>query len=142
MLGSSVAVGSASDRGAKLKELKRHMPHGPAGTRPVIRNVTCAQRRACCGTVPALALGLGTQRNVRGRVLAIRREDQSVWERRAPLGPSQVRQLVKDGVKVIVQPSNRRAYQCRLIKMRARKYRKTYPKRPLSLASNRCPLIS
>ncbi|XP_045609079.1 alpha-aminoadipic semialdehyde synthase, mitochondrial isoform X1 [Procambarus clarkii] len=49
-------------------------------------------------------------RNVRGRILGIRREDQSVWERRAPLGPSQVRQLVKNGVKVIVQPSNRRAY--------------------------------
>lgn len=43
-------------------------------------------------------------------MLAIRREDQSVWERRAPLGPAQVKQLVKDGVKVIVQPSNRRAY--------------------------------
>ncbi|KAG7155794.1 Alpha-aminoadipic semialdehyde synthase-like [Homarus americanus] len=49
-------------------------------------------------------------RNVRGRVLGIRREDQSVWERRALLGPSQVKQLVKDGVRVIVQPSNRRAY--------------------------------
>ncbi|KAK7080687.1 hypothetical protein SK128_009852 [Halocaridina rubra] len=49
-------------------------------------------------------------RNVQGCILAIRREDQSVWERRAPLGPSHVRQLVKDGVNVIVQPSNRRAY--------------------------------
>ena len=44
------------------------------------------------------------------RVLAIRREDQSVWERRAPLAPAHVAQLVKRGVKVIVQPSNRRAY--------------------------------
>jgi alpha-aminoadipic semialdehyde synthase len=33
-----------------------------------------------------------------------------VWERRAPLGPQHVRQLVKKGVKVLVQPSNRRAY--------------------------------
>lgn len=38
------------------------------------------------------------------------REDQSVWERRAPLGPLHVEHLVKRGVKVIVQPSNRRAY--------------------------------
>ena len=43
-------------------------------------------------------------------VLAIRREDNSVWERRAPLAPSHVKKLVKDGIKVIVQPSNRRAY--------------------------------
>ncbi|XP_050705954.1 alpha-aminoadipic semialdehyde synthase, mitochondrial-like [Eriocheir sinensis] len=49
-------------------------------------------------------------KSVRGRVLAIRREDQSVWERRAPLGPAQVKQLVREGVKVLVQPSNRRAY--------------------------------
>lgn len=45
-----------------------------------------------------------------GPVIAIRREDQSVWERRAPFGPTHVQKLVKQGVKVIVQPSNRRAY--------------------------------
>lgn len=45
-----------------------------------------------------------------GKVIAIRREDQSVWERRAPLAPFNVYQLTKNGVKVIVQPSNRRAY--------------------------------
>ncbi|KAF2879699.1 hypothetical protein ILUMI_26475 [Ignelater luminosus] len=44
------------------------------------------------------------------KVIAIRREDQSVWERRAPFSPMHVRKLVKSGVKVIVQPSNRRAY--------------------------------
>ncbi|KAK2187791.1 hypothetical protein NP493_154g03016 [Ridgeia piscesae] len=44
------------------------------------------------------------------KVLAIRREDNSVWERRAPLAPSHVKQLVDSGVKVIVQQSNRRAY--------------------------------
>lgn len=43
-------------------------------------------------------------------VLAIRREDVNVWERRAPLSPAHVRDLVKHGIKVIVQPSNRRAY--------------------------------
>ncbi|XP_015187447.1 PREDICTED: alpha-aminoadipic semialdehyde synthase, mitochondrial [Polistes dominula] len=47
---------------------------------------------------------------IKGKVIAIRREDQSVWERRAPLAPSNVRRLVRAGVKVIVQPSNRRAY--------------------------------
>ncbi len=44
-------------------------------------------------------------------MIAIRREDQSIWERRAPLAPAHVRKLVRDGIKVIVQPSNRRAYQ-------------------------------
>lgn len=44
------------------------------------------------------------------KIIAIRREDQSVWERRAPFSPNHVRKLVKNGIKVIVQPSNRRAY--------------------------------
>lgn len=44
------------------------------------------------------------------KVMAIRRETINVWERRAPLNPQHVRKLVKSGVKVIVQPSNRRAY--------------------------------
>lgn len=52
---------------------------------------------------------VGTQES-KGRVMAIRREDQSVWERRAPLSPSNVRRLTRAGVKVIVQSSNRRAY--------------------------------
>lgn len=43
-------------------------------------------------------------------IIAIRREDNSVWERRAPLAPFHVRKLVQEGYKVIVQPSNRRAY--------------------------------
>ncbi|XP_055298286.1 alpha-aminoadipic semialdehyde synthase, mitochondrial isoform X4 [Sitodiplosis mosellana] len=45
-----------------------------------------------------------------GKVIAIRREDQSVWERRAPFAPHHVKRLVKKGVSVLVQPSNRRAY--------------------------------
>ena len=44
------------------------------------------------------------------KIVAIRREDYNVWEGRAPLAPSHVKQLVKQGVKVLVQPSNRRAY--------------------------------
>ncbi|XP_050414033.1 alpha-aminoadipic semialdehyde synthase, mitochondrial isoform X3 [Patella vulgata] len=43
-------------------------------------------------------------------VIAIRRETINVWERRAPLSPAHVGRLVKSGVKIIVQPSNRRAY--------------------------------
>ncbi|XP_075230422.1 lysine ketoglutarate reductase/saccharopine dehydrogenase isoform X2 [Lycorma delicatula] len=52
-----------------------------------------------------------------GKVIAIRREDQSVWERRAALAPSNVRQLTRAGVKVIVQPSNRRAYPVQNIRL-------------------------
>lgn len=44
------------------------------------------------------------------RTFAIRREDNTVWERRAPLAPNHIRELVKKGIKVIVQPSNRRAF--------------------------------
>ncbi|KAH6922401.1 hypothetical protein HPB50_013514 [Hyalomma asiaticum] len=44
------------------------------------------------------------------QTIAIRREDASLWERRAPLAPHHVRALAKNGVKVYVQPSNRRAY--------------------------------
>ncbi|XP_055612755.1 alpha-aminoadipic semialdehyde synthase, mitochondrial isoform X1 [Uranotaenia lowii] len=53
---------------------------------------------------------LATRNKHTGKVIAIRREDQSVWERRASFSPPVVKKLVKQGVKVIVQPSNRRAY--------------------------------
>lgn len=43
-------------------------------------------------------------------MVAIRREDQSVWERRAPFAPHHVKKLVQSGLKMLVQPSNRRAY--------------------------------
>ncbi|XP_075525765.1 lysine ketoglutarate reductase/saccharopine dehydrogenase isoform X2 [Dermacentor variabilis] len=49
-------------------------------------------------------------RSARHKTIAIRREDASLWERRAPLAPHHVRALAKSGVKVYVQPSNRRAY--------------------------------
>lgn len=44
-----------------------------------------------------------------GPVVAIRREDINPWERRAPLAPRHVKELTNAGVKVLVQPSNRRA---------------------------------
>lgn len=43
-------------------------------------------------------------------VVAIRREDASIWERRAPLAPYHVERLTKQGVRILIQPSNRRAY--------------------------------
>jgi saccharopine dehydrogenase (NAD+, L-lysine-forming) len=42
--------------------------------------------------------------------LSIRREDKNVWERRTPLTPDHVRRLVQDGVPVVVQPSEIRAF--------------------------------
>lgn len=79
-------------------------------------------------------------RNVRGRVLAIRREDQSVWERRAPLGPSQVRQLVKDGVKVIVQPSNRRAYPMQAYQNAGAKIQEDISEAPVVIGVKQVPI--
>lgn len=43
-------------------------------------------------------------------VLAVRRENKNRWERRAPVTPSHVKELVKRGVKVIVQPSSLRTF--------------------------------
>lgn len=45
-------------------------------------------------------------------IIGIRREDKNVWERRVPLNPSQVGELLKRGKvkKVIVQPSTIRCY--------------------------------
>lgn len=40
----------------------------------------------------------------------IRREDKSRWERRAPLAPQHVKQLVQRGIKVFIQPSNLRVF--------------------------------
>ncbi|KAG7456044.1 hypothetical protein MATL_G00247560 [Megalops atlanticus] len=42
-------------------------------------------------------------------VMAIRREDINVWERRAPLAPRHIKEITNAGYKVLVQPSNRRA---------------------------------
>lgn len=43
--------------------------------------------------------------------IGIRREDKSVWERRAPLVPEDVERLVKaEGVRLVVQPAERRIF--------------------------------
>ncbi|XP_039264395.2 alpha-aminoadipic semialdehyde synthase, mitochondrial-like isoform X1 [Styela clava] len=62
-----------------------------------------------CRNVSAVHL-TKTLKSTSSAVLAVRREDNVVWERRAPLAPSHIRKLVKKGVKVIVQPANKRAY--------------------------------
>lgn len=47
-------------------------------------------------------------------VLGIRREDRGRWERRAPLAPQHVKELVAKGIKVIVQPSSLRTFSDRI----------------------------
>ena len=44
------------------------------------------------------------------KCLAITRETYNVWERRAPFAPCHVKKLIESGVKVLIQPSSRRAY--------------------------------
>lgn len=43
-------------------------------------------------------------------IIGVRREDKSYWERRAPLAPRHVKQLLDAGLKVIIQPSTHRAF--------------------------------
>ena len=45
-----------------------------------------------------------------GKIIALRREDINVWERRAPIAPCHVKSLKKQGIMSLVQPSTRRAY--------------------------------
>lgn len=55
-------------------------------------------------------------------VVGIRREDpQRLWERRCPLTPDAVHELVRDGVRVLVQDCNRRVFPIReFVEVRAR----------------------
>jgi alpha-aminoadipic semialdehyde synthase len=43
-------------------------------------------------------------------VIGVRRENKTYWEGRTPLTPDDVRALISDGVKVIVQPSSLRCF--------------------------------
>ncbi len=43
-------------------------------------------------------------------ILAIREEDKSVWEKRAPIVPEDVEKLVKKGYRVLVEPSSHRVF--------------------------------
>lgn len=80
----------------------------------------CLGLKAACGDVMYRLLSLQGRRtpsclsNQRRHehhqaVMAIRREDVNPWERRAPLAPKHVKELTTAGVKVLLQPSNRRA---------------------------------
>lgn len=75
--------------------------------------VCCSSRslRSCCmfnqsRVLPFLRRSLSfstSQRNSgwgSGKVLAVRREETNIWERRAPLNPNHVQSLVREGVKV------------------------------------------
>lgn len=68
-------------------------------------------------TLPALSWAVQVRCVSERPVIAVRRETVNVWERRAPLSPQQIRKLVMSGVKVIVQPSNRRAYSMKVCDM-------------------------
>jgi alanine dehydrogenase len=48
-------------------------------------------------------------------VVAVLREAKSKWERRAPITPEHVSALVRSGVRVLVQPSERTELQSPLI---------------------------
>lgn len=71
------------------------------------------QASPCCEPLATQAIGVHSALLGAGTttspVLAIRREDVSAWERRAPLAPKHVKELTQMGYKVLVQPSNRRA---------------------------------
>eukprot|EP00931_Biecheleriopsis_adriatica_P048173 TRINITY_DN27833_c0_g1_i1.p1 TRINITY_DN27833_c0_g1~~TRINITY_DN27833_c0_g1_i1.p1 ORF type:complete len:1140 (+),score=250.85 TRINITY_DN27833_c0_g1_i1:57-3422(+) len=43
-------------------------------------------------------------------VIGVRREDKNKWERRAPIAPRHVEELVGQGLKVVVQPCTRRVF--------------------------------
>lgn len=71
--------------------------------------------RHCARNIPAIfSAQVRFSSDQSQKIMAIRRETVNVWERRAPLSPLQVRKLVKSGVKVIVQPSDRRAYSMKV----------------------------
>lgn len=57
-----------------------------------------------------ISRSLSAASDSRRPTLAITREESSVWERRAPINPSHVHSLIKNNVKVLIQPSTRRAY--------------------------------
>jgi alpha-aminoadipic semialdehyde synthase len=48
---------------------------------------------------------------VGNRVIGILREVKSIWEARVPVTPSHAQALIKDGFRVVIQPSNTRAFR-------------------------------
>ncbi|EPQ53172.1 hypothetical protein GLOTRDRAFT_140080 [Gloeophyllum trabeum ATCC 11539] len=69
------------------------------------RPLVLARRRLLCRSNHHLA-------NPKPVTIGIRREDsERIWERRCPLTPDAVHELVKDGVNVLVQDCSRRVYR-------------------------------
>lgn len=96
-------------------------------SRPMLTSLhLCSSNFSLKSERAMLRLVRGQSRRVRGccqqrschhkSVMAIRREDVNVWERRAPLAPQHVREITAAGHKVLVQPSNRRAIHNRVSK--------------------------
>ena len=81
----------------------------PESSQMLAMKTSCNLRRlqrlqSKCGAIPS-----SSATHVQPCV-GVRREESSVWERRAPLAPHHVRTLVDAGHRVLVQPSTRRAY--------------------------------
>ena len=54
------------------------------------------------------------RRLVHTLTVGLRREDPTrIWERRCPLTPTAVNELVRDGARVLVQPCDRRVFPIR-----------------------------
>uniref|UniRef100_A0A914WBT9 Alanine dehydrogenase/pyridine nucleotide transhydrogenase N-terminal domain-containing protein n=1 Tax=Plectus sambesii TaxID=2011161 RepID=A0A914WBT9_9BILA len=68
------------------------------------------RRTAMASPLRLFGRSLATTSGGRTPCVAIRRETINAWERRAPLAPGQVKKLVKMGIRVLIQPSNRRAF--------------------------------
>jgi saccharopine dehydrogenase (NAD+, L-lysine-forming) len=71
--------------------------------------------------------------------LGIRREDKNVWERRVPLTPDHVRRLVADGISVVVQPSEIRAFSDEAYRKAGAEIREDLSGCPLVLAVKEIP---
>lgn len=83
---------------------------GKMSARATPRQLSSACLASSAKLLTKVATGNSSSQQHRKLVVAIRREDASIWERRAPLAPAHVQKLRKAGVRVLIQPSNRRAY--------------------------------
>lgn len=71
-----------------------------------LRNATAYHACSYSSSVPWQS----NQSDRRAQVVGVVREAYGIWERRAPLGPEHVQQLVSRGWRVQVQPSSRRIF--------------------------------
>ncbi|XP_065178945.1 alpha-aminoadipic semialdehyde synthase, mitochondrial-like isoform X2 [Sycon ciliatum] len=71
---------------------------------------SCSALLAARGQIFSTSVRNGSSTSQKSPSVGILREESQVWERRAVLAPHHVQALVKKGVRVVVQPSTRRAY--------------------------------